>query len=339
MKRFFAFFIVLVLLFNFSIVFAENSKITVMLDQKEISFDQPPVIDSGRTLVPLRAIFEAFGASVLWNEPTKTVTASKGDIKIILQIGNTKASVNEYPVELDVPAKILNGRTLVPVRFISESLGTNVNWDGSTRTVKIRSLYDVVEVTDGDTFVINLNGVKEKIRLIGVNTPETVHPTKGAEPYGKEASDFTKSCLSGKKVSIELDIQERDTYGRILAYAYLDGNMFNKTLLEEGYAQVTTVQPNSKYADVFLKIELVARDNNKGLWSLEYYKNSKSLNKININTASFEDLKKIIHIDEERANQIIQLRPFNSVDDLIKIKGIGDARLKDIIAEGIAAVN
>lgn len=319
-------------------VYDEDS-IKVILDQKKLNFDQPPVIHNGRTLVPLRAIFEAFGADVGWDQVTKTVTAIKDDIKIVLQIGNLEATVNDLPIKLDVPSKIVNGRTLVPVRFISESLGTIVAWDGETKTVTIRSLYEVVEVIDGDTLSIDYNGKTEKIRLIGVNCPESVHPTKGVEPFGKEASNFTKSSLEGKKISFELDVEERDQYGRILAYVYLDFKMFNKTLLEEGYAQVMTVQPNSKYADEYVEIQKSAREQNKGLWALDYYNKENTIERININTASYEDLIKIIHIDEDRANQIIQLRPFDTVDDLVRVKGIGESRLADIKAEGKAYVD
>jgi len=129
------------------------------------------------------------------------------------------------------------------------------------------NLYDVVRVVDGDTIVVNYNGTNEKVRLIGVDTPESVHVDKSKNTEeGVKVSDYTKSQLTGKKVALELDVQERDKYGRILAYVYLDGVMYNKTLLEIGYAKVATYPPNVKYVDEFTKIQEKARENKVGLW-------------------------------------------------------------------------
>ena len=129
------------------------------------------------------------------------------------------------------------------------------------------NLYEVVRVVDGDTIVINYNGKDEKVRLIGVDTPESVHSDKSKNTKeGVKVSDYTKSKLTGKMVSIELDVEERDKYGRILAYVYLDGEMYNKHLLEIGYAKVATYPPNVKYVEDFKELQKEARENNKGLW-------------------------------------------------------------------------
>lgn len=128
-------------------------------------------------------------------------------------------------------------------------------------------LYDVVRVVDGDTIVINYNGKNEKVRLIGVDTPESVHTDKSKNTKeGIKISEYTKSQLEGKKVILELDVQERDKYGRILAYVYLDGVMYNKTLLELGYAKIATYPPNVKYVEEFKKLQKQARENKVGLW-------------------------------------------------------------------------
>lgn len=128
-------------------------------------------------------------------------------------------------------------------------------------------LYDVLRVIDGDTIEVMIQGVKEKVRLIGVDTPESVHPDPDRNTEcGKIASEFTKSRLEGKKVELELDVQERDKYGRVLAYVYLDGIMFNKTLLKEGMAKVSTYPPNVKYVEDFLALQQEAREANRGLW-------------------------------------------------------------------------
>ncbi len=116
---------------------APNAEISVLLNSKKIEFDQLPVLEYGRTLVPLRAIFEALGASVQWDGATQTVTAVKGDTTVSLQIGSTSMYVNGVVKTLDVPAKLINSRTLVPVRAISEAFGCAVGWDGNTQTVII----------------------------------------------------------------------------------------------------------------------------------------------------------------------------------------------------------
>ncbi|MGE5379733.1 MAG: copper amine oxidase N-terminal domain-containing protein [Methylocystaceae bacterium] len=111
----------------------------VILDGRQVTFDVPPVIENGRILVPLRAIFEALGATVNWDESTQSVTASKVNTTISLKINATTASLNGQPAALDVPAKIIKNRTLVPLRFVSEALGAGVDWSDSTQTASISS--------------------------------------------------------------------------------------------------------------------------------------------------------------------------------------------------------
>ena len=112
-------------------------EIKVLLDGVYLSFDQPPIIEEGRTLVPLRVIFEALGASVEWDPETQTVTAVKDDLTISLQIGSAILSKNGEAIILDVPAQIVGGRTLVPARAVAESFGAFVDWENDTRTVII----------------------------------------------------------------------------------------------------------------------------------------------------------------------------------------------------------
>ena len=107
--------------------------------------------------------------------------------------------------------------------------------------VHAEDLYLVTRVVDGDTIVLS-NG--ERLRYIGVDTPETKHPKKGLQCYGKEASAFNKKLVEGKKVKLEFDVQQKDRYGRLLAYVYLeDGTFVNAELLRKGYAQVMTIPP------------------------------------------------------------------------------------------------
>lgn len=111
--------------------------IKVLLNGATLTFDQPPVNIDGRVLAPLRGIFEAMGADIVWDPISMTVTAAKGNRIIVLAIGSKTAYVDGKPVSLDVPGRIINGRTLVPVRFISESLDADVGWVRETKTVVI----------------------------------------------------------------------------------------------------------------------------------------------------------------------------------------------------------
>lgn len=114
-----------------------QSTVRVFVDGDQVAFDQPPIVQGSRVLVPLRGIFEKMGATVEWHPQTRTVLAVRGNTLVELQIGSRIARVNDRPVTLDVPAMIVRGRTLVPLRFISESLGANVEYRAESRTVLI----------------------------------------------------------------------------------------------------------------------------------------------------------------------------------------------------------
>ena len=119
----------------------------------------------------------------------------------------------------------------------------------------------VVRVIDGDTIVLE-NG--EKVRYIGIDTPETKHPSKPIAYYGKEATEANRRLVENKTVRLEFDAQERDRYGRLLAYVYVDTIFVNAKLVKQGYAKVSTYPPNVKYQDIFLKLEREARKEGRG---------------------------------------------------------------------------
>ena len=131
---------VLMLVFALAIpVFAAND-IKVKIDGVELSFnpwEQPPIIQNDTTLVPMRAIFQALGATVDWDSANKLVTGKKGDITVVLKIDSATAQINGKEVQLSVPATIIHDNTMVPLRFISESFDYNVAWDEATKTVSI----------------------------------------------------------------------------------------------------------------------------------------------------------------------------------------------------------
>lgn len=133
----------LVILLSFSFTFTHSASaqntITVLLNGKTLSFDENPRIENGTTLVPMRKIFESLGATIAYDAKTKTVHASKEGTAVTLPIGSQYPLVNGIKKEIDVPGKIVNGRTLVPLRFVSESLGASVNWNQATQTITINS--------------------------------------------------------------------------------------------------------------------------------------------------------------------------------------------------------
>jgi cytochrome c553 len=114
-----------------------DGHIVVKINGKSRSFDQEPILNNANVLVPMRGIFEALGASVSWDGDTQTVTAVKGEAKISLQIGSSSASVNGQPISMNQPAQTVNNYTMVPIRFVSESLGAQVGWEADTQTVVI----------------------------------------------------------------------------------------------------------------------------------------------------------------------------------------------------------
>lgn len=131
------------------------------------------------------------------------------------------------------------------------------------------NIVKIVKVIDGDTVDINLNGHTERVRLIGVNTPETKHPTKPIECYGPEASAFMMTLLpKGTRVRIERDVEARDRYGRMLLYLYLDSdNLFiNLDLVVRGYAKPMSIEPNTSHRNDFVRAASQAEVANVGLW-------------------------------------------------------------------------
>jgi micrococcal nuclease len=139
--------------------------------------------------------------------------------------------------------------------------------------IKKMSHGKVTRHVDGDTVHVTLEnppegfGKIEKIRMIGVDTPETVHPNKDVEYFGKEASDFTKNALLGRDVLIALDWDTRDKYGRLLAYIYLpDGSCHNAELIRQGYAHAYTRFP-FQFMEEFRGLEQEARAAKSGLWA------------------------------------------------------------------------
>lgn len=160
---------------------------------------------------------------------------------------------------------------------------------------KLAQAYQAVRVTrvvDGDTIEVNDGKETYKLRLIGVNTPETVHPNKDVEFFGKEASAYTKSVLEGRNIYIEKDVSDRDRYQRLLRYVWLERpsslrpsadeigtKTFNARLVKDGYAYSSAYAPDVKYQDIFANLQKQAERTKAGLWNpkaREDFENSKT---------------------------------------------------------------
>lgn len=278
-------------------VFAQG--INIVINNNKVETPDAPYIKEERTLVPLRLISENLGIGVDWDNTNRQVVLKKSSGDILLPIQKDYYLVNGQKVPTEISGEIKNDRTFVPVRLIAELFDRNVGWDNNTKTVlindkgqtpapvvKTTNTFEeakVLRVVDGDTIEIDRGKRKEKVRFVLVNTPETVHPKKGAEFYGKEASNFTKSQLTGKTVYLQKDTSDTDRYGRLLRYIWIErpssdnpsneeikSKCFNAILLAGGYANVSTFPPDVKYVDLFRKIERQARDGNVGLWNQSF---------------------------------------------------------------------
>ncbi len=153
----------LILSMSISLTASADSGITVKLNGKALAFDVQPQIINGRTMVPMRTIFEELGATVEWDQETQTVTSARDDVTVKLTIGIPNIRINQQnPIELDTAPCIIDGRTLVPVRAISEAFHMNVEWDGTTQTVLI---------TPPNVNMSAYDKLKEKILLEGELSP------------------------------------------------------------------------------------------------------------------------------------------------------------------------
>jgi micrococcal nuclease len=139
------------------------------------------------------------------------------------------------------------------------STGAGVSGDGR-----------VVKVVDGDTIHVVLSGRPETVRYIGVDTPETKHPTKGVQCFGRAAAAFNARLVGGERVRLAGDVEQRDRYGRLLAYVYRarDGLFVNAELARLGYARPLSIAPDVRHAARFAALAREAREQRKGLWSV-----------------------------------------------------------------------
>ncbi|WP_121605973.1 thermonuclease family protein [Virgibacillus sp. Bac332] len=152
--------------------------------------------------------------------------------------------------------------------------------DNATTTEEVspsRERVTIDRVVDGDTVKVQLpSGEIETVRLLLIDTPESVHPDKPVQPYGKEASDFAEDTLKeGQTVTLEKGDPERDKYDRLLGYIWIDDVNFNQLMIEKGYARVAYVyEPNTKYLDELKTAEEKAEEKRSNIWSIDGYAES-----------------------------------------------------------------
>jgi micrococcal nuclease len=155
-------------------------------------------------------------------------------------------------------------RRLVPVLLVAVSVG---GWWLGEQHRAANPRVRVIEVVDGDTLVVELpDGGTDTVRILGVDTPETLHPTKGVECFGPEASEYTATRLAGRVIELERDVEARDLYDRRLAYVMVDGRHFGEELVRRGFARLLVIEPNTAHARDLLAAELNAQRSGRGLW-------------------------------------------------------------------------
>lgn len=158
-------------------------------------------------------------------------------------------------------------------KALGDSLGSSWTCKGTIKDPNANKELEKVNATfvkcvDGDTAVFKVNGKEKKFRFLAVDTPETVHPTKGEEAYGKNASDYTcNKITNAKNIEIEYEESKTDKYDRDLGWIWVDGNLLQKELVEIGYAEVAYIYGNYKYTKELCEVQGTSIENSNGIWS------------------------------------------------------------------------
>ncbi|MDP3947795.1 MAG: thermonuclease family protein [bacterium] len=198
---------------------------------------------------------------VIYGESYRTIGGGFRSDTLVAPAGNLAAGVAEVTV-----LKNKSGDGLVsPARDRSSDTewSETLNWT-QTQTSVISNEVSVVRVIDGDT--IEIEG-GERVRYIGIDTPETVDPREPVQCFGVEASDKNKELVYGVKVRLTKDVTEKDKYGRLLRYVWVGDTLINLELVKQGFAYSYSYPPDVKYQDLFVKAQAEAREAKRGLWS------------------------------------------------------------------------
>ena len=232
---------------------AASNAITVTINDSYVKFDQPPMMINGRVMVPLRAIFEGLGASVSYNSANKTITGEKDGTIVRLALKSATASINGKSVTLDVPANAINGRVLVPTRFIAESLGANVDWKSSQKLVAVKTdtkdtmdtgnipgIVDLISASSNTKKISNTDIDNEIIYTAGKNGEDSLYVAIPAGALRQSSTLTIKPTLpSGLNPAIvtpllsdDVTIAEQSQFSKKLIIEF----PYKKSLLNPGYA-------------------------------------------------------------------------------------------------------
>lgn len=323
-----------------TVAFADSEKeITVVVNGQKIDFDVPPITENDRTLVPMRYIFEALGAEVEWNNDTNTATAVREDTTISITIDSNVIIKNGEKTEIDVPARLINDRTLVPIRAVSEGLGASVNWIEDSLTVIIEDIpvlnatekptADSEEENAGEENTDDNKADDEKTDIKVLTDEELKEILDGAYPYyelakadmkelKKESSSirytFEQYCLPSFLFDDEYDAQA----GKLFMNEMKNKNDDAKEAVDALWkgltlAQISLIQTNSDEKYIFTEdvlgydLQTLANQYSKiideaGLNASDWY------------TSSFETLKN---------GNIMLMLTFKNIDEAPNCKYIG----------------
>src|SRR5665647_2186531 len=239
--------------------------IFIFLDGKKMEFKlQQPANYSGRVLVPLRDIFEALGAKIEWEDSTKTVTAKKNDLIITYKVESLMGNRNNEIIQIPVPGRLVEGTTMIPLRFVGEALGAAVSWDEHSKTVlissKVKTEVEVTNILEGNVVEIKGGTNSDKLVLLGF---DKLDPN-----YVGEATQWLSEQLTGATIRVELDTKQRESHGYLLAYVYMpDGTLLNSQIFAKGYAKLKMTSPNIRWNELLGYVENGAKNQKIGLWA------------------------------------------------------------------------
>jgi micrococcal nuclease len=156
---------------------------------------------------------------------------------------------------------------LVALLLLGDGDGNGGSDEGTEAGVAEAARVPVLDVVDGDTIEVSLDGEEEDVRYIGVDTPESVTPGEPVECFGERASAFNASLVEGEDVRLVFDAERRDDYGRLLAYVYRGDTFVNAELVERGFATTLEIEPNTAKAALLGRLEREAGREGRGLWA------------------------------------------------------------------------
>ncbi|GAX92066.1 stalk domain-containing protein [Effusibacillus lacus] len=243
-------------------------EIRILIDGQNQKYDQPPVKINDRVLVPLRDIFEALGATIEWNHGTQTVTATKGSNQIVLQIGSWFADINGSLIKLDEKARLINDRTMVPVRFVSEALGAKVDWDEGNQSVQIHTRRSAADTNELNSLTYQQAFEKARFKSVSLkNAKADITRTEKLREKAANAVIYTPTIGEDPRATAALlGLQSADISWQSAKKQYevtLDSIAYK---VKEAYNKVLQAQEKKKFAEKYLQ----NADSQARLFSLKY---------------------------------------------------------------------